>query len=154
MIKDAIDDMKRHKTDREFNSTPYLVLAHDTNGQTSRWENRHSQDLRCGDIILCFENSSFPCDMLLLASSNSNGRVYITTDNLDGESSVKTTNTLSFTQSALASTVQHIQQEQYDNVTINLPRSTIVCQSPNADLKSFEGSLNYEKESTLSCQII
>lgn len=148
MIKDAVDDIKRHKTDREFNRTPYLVLTHDTNGQTSRWENRHSQNLRCGDIIICFENNSFPCDMLLLASSNSNGKVYITTDNLDGESSVKTTNTLSFTQSALASAVQHIQQEQYDNVTVDLPRSTIVCQNPNEDLKSFEGSLNYEGEST------
>ncbi|KAL5963574.1 putative phospholipid-transporting ATPase 11, partial [Taenia solium] len=86
--------------------------------------------------------------MLLLASSNCNGKVYITTDNLDGESSVKTTNTLSFTQSALASAVQHIQQKQYDDVTIHLPRSTIVCQQPNEDLRSFEGSLNYDEEST------
>ncbi|EUB61277.1 Putative phospholipid-transporting ATPase [Echinococcus granulosus] len=148
MIKDAVDDMKRHKTDREFNRTPYLVLAHDPDGQTSRWENRQSQKLRCGDIIVCFENNSFPCDMLLLASSHSNGKVYITTDNLDGESSVKTTNTLSFTQSALVSAVQHIEQEQYEDITINLPRSTIVCQNPNDDLKSFEGSLNYEEEST------
>ncbi|VDM35336.1 unnamed protein product, partial [Hydatigera taeniaeformis] len=148
MVKDAIDDMKRHKTDREFNRTPYLVLTHDPNGQTSRWENRHSQNLRCGDIIICHENNSFPCDMLLLASSNTNGKVYITTDNLDGESSVKTTNTLSFTQSALASTVQRVGEGQYDNVTIDLPHSEIMCEDPNEDLKSFDGSFNCaEKES-------
>lgn len=42
-----------------------------------------------GDIIRIEEDESFPCDMVLLSSSNDEGKCYITTANLDGETNYK-----------------------------------------------------------------
>ncbi|VDN96157.1 unnamed protein product [Rodentolepis nana] len=147
MAKDAIDDIKRHKSDRKFNRNRFMVLTHDLADNTSSFAQRYSQDIHCGDIVICYNNSSFPCDMLILASSNSNGKVFITTDNLDGESSIKTTNALAFTQNLLSPTIAKIEKLQHHNIELGLERSTIICQNPCEDLKAFEGSLNLPSES-------
>lgn len=48
-----------------------------------------SKDIHVGDIIRVDEDDSFPCDIILLASSNEEGKCYITTANLDGETNYK-----------------------------------------------------------------
>ncbi|VDN14360.1 unnamed protein product, partial [Dibothriocephalus latus] len=55
-------------------------------------------DIRPGDLVLCTDNESYPCDLIVLASSNLNGKVYETTGNLDGESAIKTIYSLAPTQ--------------------------------------------------------
>nr|CDS26411.1 phospholipid translocating ATPase [Hymenolepis microstoma] len=147
MAKDAIDDIKRHKADDKFNRNQFMVLTHDLVDNTSSFVQRYSRDIHCGDIVICYNNSSFPCDMLILGSSNSNGKVFITTDNLDGESSIKTTNALAFTQNILSPTLAKIENDQHQNIDIGLERSTITCLNPCEDLKAFEGSLNLPQES-------
>ncbi|VDL26992.1 unnamed protein product [Hymenolepis diminuta] len=147
MAKDAIDDIKRHRVDNTFNRIQFMVLTHDSKDNTSSFVQRNSQDIHCGDIVICYDNSSLPCDMLILASSNLNGKVFITTDNLDGESSIKTTNALAFTQNLFTPTVKKIENDQLYNIDLGLERSTIICQNPCEDLKAFEGSLNLPHES-------
>ena len=43
-----------------------------------------------GDIICVEEGDEFPCDMLILSSSNPKGKASIMTANLDGETNLKT----------------------------------------------------------------
>lgn len=147
MAKDAVDDVKRQIADYQGNRVPFMALTNDPKSNSSRFLPKRSQDLHCGDIIICYENCSFPCDMLIMASSNSNGKAFITTDNLDGESSVKTVDSVAFTQSKLAPTVKMIENDFFENIIIDLPRSTVVCQNPCEDLKAFEGSLDVSEES-------
>ena len=46
--------------------------------------------MQVGDILLVEDRDEFPCDILLLSSSNPNGKVTIMTANLDGETNLKT----------------------------------------------------------------
>lgn len=42
-----------------------------------------------GDVVVVREDETFPCDLILLSSSRSDGTCYVTTTSLDGESSHK-----------------------------------------------------------------
>ena len=45
--------------------------------------------VRVGDILCVEDGDEFPCDMVLLATSNKNGRASVMTANLDGETNLK-----------------------------------------------------------------
>ena len=79
------------------------------------------------------EFREFPCDMLLLSSSNSNGKVTIMTANLDGESNLKT-------HSAPLLTRTYTQPDQLTNL-----KAQVICYSPDSKLDEFQGTLKVKK---------
>jgi phospholipid-translocating ATPase len=83
MGKDAWDDYKRYKRDREANSSLYECVVR---GQRKMVQ---SCDLRPGQIVLVNNKQRIPADMLLLATSEPSGTVFIRTDQLDGETDWK-----------------------------------------------------------------
>ena len=42
-----------------------------------------------GDIVYVVDEHKFPCDLVMLSSSNDDGRCNVTTANLDGETNLK-----------------------------------------------------------------
>ena len=48
-----------------------------------------SQNIHVGDIVRVKRDESFPCDLVLISTSNNEGKCYITTANLDGETNLK-----------------------------------------------------------------
>lgn len=48
-----------------------------------------SERIEVGDLVRVSCDGDVPCDMVLAASSHPNARCYVTTANLDGESSLK-----------------------------------------------------------------
>ena len=42
-----------------------------------------------GDIVRVQANEEFPCDMVMLSSNDPEGKCYVTTANLDGETNLK-----------------------------------------------------------------
>ena len=48
-----------------------------------------SEDIKVGDILRVEEDDSFPCDLVLLSAANDEGKCFITTANLDGETNLK-----------------------------------------------------------------
>lgn len=48
-----------------------------------------SRDISVGDIVLVRKGQQFPCDLVLLYSSQQGGVAYVSTANLDGESNLK-----------------------------------------------------------------
>lgn len=45
--------------------------------------------LQVGDIVEVKADETFPCDLIFLASSSTDGTCYVTTASLDGESNFK-----------------------------------------------------------------
>ena len=48
-----------------------------------------SSDITVGDIVKIEKNEEFPCDILLMTSSDPEGNCDVTTANLDGETNLK-----------------------------------------------------------------
>lgn len=81
-----------------------------------------------GDIVRVKNNEDFPCDMILFSSSLPTGECYITTANLDGESTLKV-------RSALKDTVQ------LSPAQLAQTFCWVDCSPPTPDLYSFNGRL-------------
>jgi phospholipid-translocating ATPase len=77
------EDWLRHTADNEVNNCEVTVIRRGVS------EKVRAMDLHVGNIVKVTDNSSIPCDMVLLSSANVDGRCYITSVNLDGETSLK-----------------------------------------------------------------
>lgn len=65
MVKDWVEDRKRHRRDQEENKS----LAKKLNSATNLFEEVAWETLRAGDIIKVNEGEKFPADILILSSS-------------------------------------------------------------------------------------
>jgi len=126
MLKEAVEDTKRHKKDNEVNSTPILVLR-DGSFVETEWA-----DVQVGEIIKVLDKSFFPADLLMISSSDPDGVCYVETMNLDGETNLKIKkcldNTVSFT-------TPH---------SLNDMQATLECEMPNNHLYTFTGNLSLQ----------
>ncbi|CAH7029259.1 Atp8b1 [Phodopus roborovskii] len=129
-IKDLVDDVARHKMDREINNRTCEVIK-DGRFKIIKWK-----DIQVGDVIRLKKNDFIPADILLLSSSEPNSLCYVETAELDGETNLKF-------KMALEITDQYLQTE--DNlVTFD---GFIECEEPNNRLDKFTGTLFWRKRS-------
>lgn len=107
-IKEAYEDYLRHVEDKKQNSSLFLHLVKrvlpkiDHLPRMSMVDTEEPIDIKfadvsldykeyksgaimVGEILLIKENQQFPCDLLLIGSSETGGRAFIDTANLDGE---------------------------------------------------------------------
>ncbi|GJP62217.1 hypothetical protein CLOP_g19305 [Closterium sp. NIES-67] len=83
-IKDAFEDWRRHRADSRENSRECLVY------RGGQWCDATWQSIRVGELVHVRGDSTVPCDIVLLASSDLSGRAFVETMNLDGETNLKT----------------------------------------------------------------
>ncbi|EGR27281.1 phospholipid-translocating p-type flippase family protein, putative [Ichthyophthirius multifiliis] len=84
ILKEAYDDYKRFKRDKEANSQEYMVIQKE--GQLISLK---SSELKVGHIVQVQANQRIPADMILLSTNDISGDVFIKTDQLDGETDWK-----------------------------------------------------------------
>ncbi|TGZ70327.1 hypothetical protein CRM22_003260 [Opisthorchis felineus] len=130
LVKQGYEDWLRHRADREVNHVRVEVVTEDGRLQTVK-----AMELTVGDIVLCRVNDIFPCDMLILSSSEQNGECYVTTASLDGETNLKRFVAPELTR----------MYDSPDLLAKNL-RGKITCQQPIDDLYAFNGRLTVENE--------
>jgi len=73
------DDVARHRADARTSCRPATTVA-----GTKQWK-----DICVGDFIIVKNKESLPADVILLASSQSDGLAYVETSNIDGETNLK-----------------------------------------------------------------
>ncbi|RVE65444.1 hypothetical protein OJAV_G00116530 [Oryzias javanicus] len=128
-IKDLVDDLARHRMDKEINNRKCDVLL---NGsfQESRW-----RQIQVGDVVRLKKNDFIPADLLLLSSSNPNSLCYVETAELDGETNLKFKMGLRVTDEML--------QEERQLAGFN---ALIECEEPNNRLDKFLGTMLWNGE--------
>lgn len=122
-FKQAYEDYLRHKLDKEVNNRSCYVL------QDKKLTKVKSKDIQVGDIVYVKNNEEIPCDMVLLATSGLGDRCYVTTANLDGETSLKSRSCFQIREK-LGSI------EELDKTLL-----IVECEKPNATLYEFNGFL-------------
>ncbi|KAF4147432.1 Phospholipid-translocating P-type ATPase C-terminal [Phytophthora infestans] len=84
MIKQAIEDKKRHDADDIQNSRHCKVLGRSGEIATKEW-----QEVVVGDILRLGDRDEAPADVFILSTSEEEGRCFVETCNLDGETNLK-----------------------------------------------------------------
>ncbi|XP_056122106.1 phospholipid-transporting ATPase IC [Rhinichthys klamathensis goyatoka] len=129
-IKDLVDDLARHRMDKEINNRRCDVLL---NG---RFEETRWMHLQVGDVVRLKKNDFIPADILLLSSSNDNSLCYVETAELDGETNLKFKMGLKVTDEQL--------QKEDQMAKFN---ALIKCEEPNNRLDKFVGTMIWNSES-------
>ncbi|XP_040446384.1 phospholipid-transporting ATPase IK [Falco naumanni] len=125
-LRDLIDDIGRHQSDKNINSRPCEILS----GKSFRWQKWHN--ICVGDIVRLRKESIVPADMLLLCSSEPSSLCYVETADIDGETNLK------FRQALL---VTH--QELVSEESMAAFDGTVTCEEPNSRMHSFTGTLEW-----------
>lgn len=123
ICREAIDDLRRHKRDREVNSQKYTKLS-----GPNQTESVPSSKLKVGDIIVVEKDERVPADLVLLRTSDKSGAVFVRTDQLDGETDWK-----------LRLAVPATQKLANDSELFNID-ATIYIEKPQRDIHSFIGT--------------
>ncbi|XP_039421895.1 phospholipid-transporting ATPase IK [Corvus cornix cornix] len=125
-LRDLIDDIGRHQSDRNINSRPCEILA----GTSFRWQKW--RDICVGDIVRLHKDSVVPADLLLLRSSEPSSLCYVETADIDGETNLK------FRQALL---VTH--QELGSEESMAAFDGRVTCEEPNSRMHTFTGTLRW-----------
>ncbi|XP_009886187.1 PREDICTED: phospholipid-transporting ATPase IK [Charadrius vociferus] len=128
-LRDLIDDIGRHQSDRNINNRPCEILS----GKSFRWQKW--RDICVGDIVRLRKESFVPADMLLLCSSEPSSLCYVETADIDGETNLK------FRQALL---VTH--QELVSEESMAAFDGRVTCEEPNSRMHSFTGTLEWRGE--------
>ncbi|KAG9354384.1 hypothetical protein JZ751_001091 [Albula glossodonta] len=126
-LKDATDDINRHKSDNHVNNRKVEVLI---NGElrSEKW-----MDVQVGDIIKLENNQFVTADLLLLSSSEPLNLVYIETAELDGETNLKVKQALTVT------------GDMGDSIEVlGAFDGEVCCEPPNNRLDKFMGTLMFQ----------
>lgn len=143
MIREAVEDIKRHKQDAKENSLE--VFKYDNNfKETDDFSTRNlfiselSKNLGVGNIVKITKDTVIPADLILLCCSNNSKTAYIETSNLDGEKNLKPILCMQKTFNLL----KNIEEERIFRL-----RGKIRCIPPTAEISTFNGEifLNSEK---------
>ncbi len=129
IIREAVEDLPRQKSDKKVNSS--WTLALDEEG--TQFEDATWGDLRVGDIVLIKDEEEIPADIVLLKTSSENQLAFIETANLDGEKNLKP-------KYALQETAAFFQDKKMKNQ--NLFESEIYAQPPDPFIYRFEGAFS------------
>lgn len=122
-IKQGYEDLLRHKADNEVNNREAYVVR---DGKVAQCK---SMDIKVGDIVKVKLNHSFPCDLVMLSSHEPEGKCYVTTANLDGETNLKT-------HFCIPDTKAYQTDEDFGYL-----QAVIECQQPIPDLYKFVGRM-------------
>lgn len=137
MIREAIEDIKRHKQDTKENSLEVFKFENafkDAENFAERilFVSELSKNLRVGNLVKITKDTVIPADMILLSCSNNSKTAYIETSNLDGEKNLKPILCLQKTFNLL----KNVEEEGILRL-----RGKIRCIPPTAEISTFNAEI-------------
>lgn len=138
MIREAFDDIKRARRDKQLNSQQYTVLNAD--GQKTIIP---SSKLQVSDVIFIEKNQRVPADVVLLKTTDKSGTCFIRTDQLDGETDWKLRIAVPLSQS-----LDDISTLVIDRRVL----AKIYTEPPSLNIQEFTGVLSYEQDVPLTVE--
>eukprot|EP00127_Corallochytrium_limacisporum_P000959 Clim_evm43s33 gene=Clim_evmTU43s33 len=132
-VKEIAEDRRRHRADKAVNQESVKVMREGT-FQTLSWEK-----VVVGDIVKVTNLRNFPADLVLLGTSEKSGECYVETSNLDGETNLKSKQSLTETHG-----IQSTSELRY-------LRGQVRSEHPNNRLYQYEGV--YENTQGKTCPI-
>lgn len=84
MVKQGVEDKKRHDADNVQNSRLCKVLGRHGETIVKKW-----CEVLVGDVIFLSDREEAPADVFILSTSEEEGRCFVETCNLDGETNLK-----------------------------------------------------------------
>lgn len=137
LIREALDDFRRHQRDNEVNSQKYFRLVRGKNEP----ESVSSSKLKVGDLILVEKDQRVPADLVLLRTTEKSGGCFIRTDQLDGETDWKLRLALTKTQNLES------------NAELFNIHASIHAEKPQRDIHTFIGYYKMENHSEISVDV-
>ncbi|XP_076766872.1 putative phospholipid-transporting ATPase IIB isoform X1 [Xylocopa sonorina] len=137
ICREAIDDFRRYKRDKEVNAQKYyrLVKGFDTP------ELVPSSKLRVGDLVIVEKGQRVPADLVLLRTTEKSGACFVRTDQLDGETDWK-----------LRLAIPATQKLENNSQLFDI-KASIYVEKPQKDIHSFIGTFTrydgYSSEESL-----
>ena len=142
MIRELIEDLSRHKYDKISNNEEVMVL------RENKFVPIQSKLLKCGEIVLIYENEHIPADLVILDSGIGDGKCYVETSTLDGEKALK----LKIANTKIAGLITNRIKKNinYKNLKLHKIKDLISFEingfiqviPPNANLNQIDGRLN------------
>lgn len=126
MAKQGLEDKRRHDADAIQNNRLCQVLGPNGQINNAKW-----MDVRVGDVLCIRNNEETPADIVILATSEEEGRCFVETCNLDGETNLKR-------RMAVPGTAKRAGCRQLNDPPLNESKHQI-------DVVSMKGKLEYEQ---------
>eukprot|EP00929_Paragymnodinium_shiwhaense_P107699 TRINITY_DN7404_c0_g1_i1.p1 TRINITY_DN7404_c0_g1~~TRINITY_DN7404_c0_g1_i1.p1 ORF type:complete len:1162 (-),score=261.07 TRINITY_DN7404_c0_g1_i1:87-3572(-) len=137
-LKDAVEDYRRFKSDKEENERHTLAQAARSETLASdKWEN-----VRVGSLVVVKANQYIPTDLVILSTAHPLGHCFIETANLDGETNLKTK------QAPKALFAMVDEQNDPEAAVAKVKKDMeghIECEGPNEFLYQFVGTMHTKK---------
>jgi phospholipid-transporting ATPase len=141
MIKDGIEDYRRHVSDNKENSQS-VEIAQGTDKKVAQRKWKH---VRVGDVVVVRNHGPIPADIVFVASSDSHGLGFVETSNLDGETNLKQKSVPKQILDNIAHNDGAMKEsEQVTQIFSIFQNAKITCQLPNNSLYQFEGSISFQ----------
>uniref|UniRef100_A0ABD2XC76 Phospholipid-transporting ATPase n=1 Tax=Trichogramma kaykai TaxID=54128 RepID=A0ABD2XC76_9HYME len=124
LCREAVDDFRRYKRDKEVNGQKYLRLV---KGSVTP-ELIPSSKLKVGDLVIVEKGQRVPADLVLLRTTEKSGACFVRTDQLDGETDWK-----------LRLAVPTTQKLESDHQLFDI-KASLYVEKPQKDIHSFIGT--------------
>eukprot|EP00730_Choanoeca_flexa_P018908 TRINITY_DN9220_c0_g1_i1.p1 TRINITY_DN9220_c0_g1~~TRINITY_DN9220_c0_g1_i1.p1 ORF type:complete len:1173 (+),score=384.81 TRINITY_DN9220_c0_g1_i1:188-3706(+) len=123
-VKDAYEDRRRGKQDKETNAR----LARVWDAGQKHWETVEWSNIEVGDLVELAQNDIIPADLLLLDTSHADHICFLETANLDGETNLKQ---------------RRLFEEREEDYVFDPAKfsSKLECELPNNKIYQFNGTL-------------
>lgn len=150
IIKDGLEDIKRHQTDAAINARPAHLINCNSDGNTGSVSVVRWQDLTVGSLVLLTCDDEVPADIVPLISGGIQGNsCFVETAAIDGESNLK------LRVSCLTNGSDSIEINENEVIKVSSNRFNIsnlatahtlllTAESPNGSIHHFNGSVEFQ----------
>lgn len=144
VIKDGVEDYKRHRADNAINSKPTRRIAHDGSVEDIVW-----RDILVGDLLVVYGDEELPADCVVITSGGTQKHsCFVETAAIDGETNLKMKlPAISFSNGR---TLELSEDKKQVIGPMDSIRSAIVAEAPNSSIHRFNGFLEVPADPSIT----